>query len=61
MACGPPEIARLQLPLSVDEALPSDIDRSEVNRDPNGCYFYIFAAELFVVKDRDGNPICIQT
>lgn len=60
-ACGQPSVAPLLLPLSVDEALPSDIDRSEVNRDPEGCYFYTFASELFVVKDRDGNPICIPT
>jgi hypothetical protein len=45
----------------VDEALPSDIARSEVNRDPDSCYFYTHASELFVVKDRDGNPICIPT
>lgn len=60
-ACAPPTIAPLLLPLSVDEALPSDIDRSEVNRDPDGCYFYTFASELIVVKDRNGDPICIPT
>jgi hypothetical protein len=60
-ACARPIVAPLLLPLSVDEALPSDIDRSEVNRDPDGCYFYTHASELFVVKDRDGNPICIPT
>lgn len=58
-ACARPTVPPLLLPLSVDEALPSDIDRSEVNRDPDGCYFYTYAAELFVVKDRDGTPICI--
>lgn len=58
-ACARPTVAPQLLPLSVDEALPSDIDRSEVSRDPDGCYFYTFAAELFVAKDRDGNPICI--
>ena len=60
-SCAPPTVAPSLLPLTVDEALPTDIDRSEVNRDPDGCYFYTYAAELFVVKDRDGNPICIPT
>lgn len=60
-SCALPTVAPLLLPLTVDEALPIDIDRSEVNRDPDGCYFYTYAAELFVVKDRDGNPICIPT
>lgn len=59
-ACGRPNIAPLMLPLSVDEALPPDIDRREVNRDPEGCYFYTYAAELFVVRDADGAPICIK-
>lgn len=58
-ACACPVIDPLMLPLSVDEAIPSDIDRSEVNRDPDGCYFYTFAAELIVVRDRNGAPICI--
>jgi hypothetical protein len=57
--CARPVVAPLMLPLSVDEAIPSDIDRSEVNRDPEGCYFYTFAAELIVVRDRSGAPICI--
>ena len=60
-ACARPTVAPLVLPLSVDEALPTVINRSEVNRDPDGCYFYTYAAALFVVKDRDGNPICIPT
>lgn len=60
-ACATSTIAPLLLPPSVDEALPSDIDRSEANRDPNGCYFYTFASELFVVKDRNSIPICIST
>jgi hypothetical protein len=58
-ACGRPAVTPLLLPLSVDEMLPGDIDRSEVNRDPDGCYFYTYAAELFVVRDRSGQPICI--
>jgi len=45
--------------MGVDEAIPTDIDRSEVNRDPEGCYFCTFANELFVVRDRNGDPICI--
>ncbi len=60
-ACARPVIAPLMLPLSVDEAIPTDIDRSEVNRDPDGCYFYTFANELIVVRDRNGDPICIRT
>lgn len=60
-ACARPVVEPLLLPPSVDEAIPSDIDRSEVNRDPDGCYFYTFAAELFVVRDRSGAPICITT
>lgn len=59
IACSPPTVVPLLLPLSVDEILPADIDRSEVNRDPDGCYFYTYAAELFVVMDRNGQPICI--
>ena len=59
IGCAPPTIAPLLLPLLVDEAIPTDIDRSEVNRDPEGCYFYTFANELFVVRDRNGDPICI--
>lgn len=59
-ACARPVVEPLMLPLSVDEAIPSDIDRSEVNRDPDGCYFYTFASELIVVLDRSGTPICIK-
>jgi hypothetical protein len=59
IGCAPPTIAPLLLPFSVDEAIPTDIDWSEVNRDPEGCYFYTFANELFVVRDRNGDPICI--
>lgn len=58
-ACTRPVVAPLMLPLSVDEAIPTDIDRAEVNRDPDGCYFYTYAAELIVVRDRAGDPICI--
>ena len=58
-ACGLPTVEPLDLPLEVEAAIPSDIDRSEVNRDPDGCYFYTFAAELFVVRDDSGVPICL--
>ena len=58
-ACARPVVEPLMLPLSVDEMLPTDIDRSEVNRDPEGCYFYTHASELIVVRDRAGQPICI--
>lgn len=58
-ACARPVVEPLMLPLSVDEMLPTDIDRSEVNRDPEGCYFYTYANELIVVRDRAGQPICI--
>lgn len=60
-ACACPVVDPLLLPPSVDDAIPSDIDRSEVNRDPDGCYFYTFASALFVVRDRTGAPICITT
>lgn len=60
-ACARPVVDPLLLPLSVDAAIPSDIDRSEVNRDPDGCYFYTFTSELFVVRDSTGAPICIAT
>ena len=56
-----PTVAPLLVPVSAEDALPRDIDRSEVNRDPDDCYFYTHASESFVVKDRDGNPICIPT
>lgn len=60
-ACARPVVDPLMLPPSVDAAIPSDIDRSEVNRDPDGCYFYTFASALFVVRDRTGAQICITT
>lgn len=58
-ACARPVVAPLMLPLSLDEVIPTDIDRTEVNRDPDGCYFYTFASELIVVRDQAGAPICI--
>ena len=58
-ACALPTVAPLDLPAEVAAALPFDIDRSEVNRDPDGCYFYTYAADLFVVRDKSGAPICL--
>ena len=59
-ACALPQIDPLDLPVVVAEAVPSDIDMSEVNRDPDGCYFYTFAGELILVRDRSGVPICVK-
>lgn len=58
-ACALPEVDPLDLPPDVESALPADIDLSEVNRDPDGCYFYVYAGDLFVVRDIDGAPICL--
>jgi hypothetical protein len=57
--CALPTVDPLDLPAQVEAALPADIDRSEVNRDPDGCYFYTYAADLFVVRDINGAPICV--
>jgi len=57
--CALSTVAPLDFPPEVEAALPVDIDRSEVNRDPDGCYFYTFAAELLVVRDANGTPICL--
>ena len=58
-ACALPKVDPLTLPPQVKAAVPADIDLSEVNRDPDGCYFYTYAADLFVVRDRSGEPICL--
>ena len=60
-ACGGPEAGPLNpgLPGEVVAQLPLDVDLDEVNRDPDGCFFYTYAATLFVVRDDAGNPICI--
>ena len=57
--CALPTVDPLDFPPEVEAALPFDIDRSEVNRDPEGCYFYTYAADLFVVRDASGAPICL--
>jgi len=49
----------LDLPGAVVARLPLDIDLREVNRDPDGCYCYTYAASLFVVRDAAGQPICL--
>ncbi len=57
--CALPQVDPLDLPPQVAAEIPSDIDLSEVNRDLDGCYFYTYAADLFVVRDRSGEPICL--
>jgi len=47
------------LPGEVVAQLPLDIDLDEVNRDVNGCYFYTYAASIFIVRDDAGQPLCI--
>lgn len=59
-ACALPTVNPLDLPPDVASAVPSDIDMSEVNRDPEGCYFYTYAAELILIRDQMGQPICIN-
>lgn len=57
--CAPPTVDPLDLPAEVTRFLPTDIDMSQVNRDPDGCYFYTYAADLFVVRDQNGAPVCV--
>ncbi|WP_368185209.1 hypothetical protein [Aestuariibius sp. HNIBRBA575] len=58
-ACDPPPPAPLlDFPADVDRALPIDVDRTEVNQDPDGCWFYTYAGDLFTVNDQNGTPIC---
>ena len=57
-ACAMPQVEPMDIPVDVDAYLPTDIDKSEVNKDPDGCYFYTYAADLFVVRDEKGNPVC---
>jgi len=57
--CALPTVDPLDLPPQIEAALPPDIDVSEVNRDPDGCYFYTYAADLFVVRDANGVPLCL--
>lgn len=60
VACSRPVIAPLSdIPADVLAHVPTDIDISELNRDPDGCYFYTYAADLFVVKDAQGQPVCV--
>ena len=57
--CAFPVAEPLDLPSGIEAALPADIDRTEVNRDPDGCYFYVYAGDLFTVNDANGEPICV--
>lgn len=57
-ACGRPSVEPLDLSPGVDQFIPADIDRSEVNRGPDGCYFYTYASSLFQVLDGNGDPVC---
>ena len=57
--CALPTVDPLEFPAEVDAAIPSDVDRSEISRDQDGCYFYTYAADLFIVKDDNGEPICL--
>lgn len=58
-ACSLAQVEPLDLPAEVSDYLPADIDMSEVNRDPDGCYFYTYGASLFIVQDNNGNPVCL--
>ena len=61
-ACGGPDRSaplNPDLPGEVVARLPLDVDLNQVNRDVNGCYFYTYAASIFLVKDDAGNPLCI--
>jgi len=57
-ACALPEAEPLDIPDQIAQSIPPDIDFSEVNRDPDGCYFYVYAGDLFTVEDRNGDPVC---
>ncbi len=57
-ACGLPQVEPLDVPNEVAQFIPSDIDQSEVNRDPDGCYFYTYAGSLFTVEDDNGDSVC---
>lgn len=59
-ACAPPPppAPLLDFPAAVANAMPIDVDRTEVNQDPQGCWFYTYAGDLFTVNDRNGAPIC---
>ncbi len=59
-SCALPTVEPINLPSQIEAAIPADIDLSEVNRDPKGCYFYVYAGDLFQVKDADGNSICLS-
>lgn len=58
VGCARPFVEPIDLPTDVAMYVPSDIDPSEVNRDTQGCYFYVYAAELILIRDRNGQPIC---
>jgi len=58
-ACGLPQVDPLDIPTDVAQFIPADIDQSEVNRDPDGCYFYTYAGNLFTVEDDNGDPVCV--
>jgi hypothetical protein len=59
VACGLPQVDPIDVPADVERFIPTDIDQSEVNRDPDGCYFYTYAGSLFTVEDDNGDPVCI--
>jgi len=59
-ACVPFPVAEpIDIPATIAQLLPPDIDTSEVTRDPEGCYSYIYASSLFTVTDANGDPVCI--
>jgi hypothetical protein len=58
-ACGLPQVDPLDVPTDVAQFITSHIDQSEVNREPDGRYFYTYAGSLFTVQDDKGDPVCV--
>lgn len=68
-ACGAPPAAVVQpaaadagaLPAAVTAALPRGVPASAVQKDANGCYSYVNAIEIVVLRQggtEGGAPIC---
>ncbi len=50
----------LPLPQDIAQFVPTDIDKQEINQDPEGCYFYVYASELILIRDHSGDPVCLN-
>lgn len=57
-SCARPYVEPIDVPANVADFIPRDVDPGEVNRDPEGCYFYVYASELILIRDFDGQPVC---